>query len=104
MSWRNLNAKSKSMWLVSQAAVPQILEKTDDEFFSKIINILRQAVEVLYETVAAIPCLTCPVKPEGSMAVMVRTQNPRLTMLFMPRFYTHRKVFHHSGQVKPTTT
>ncbi|GMN53849.1 hypothetical protein TIFTF001_022987 [Ficus carica] len=61
-----------------QAAVPQILEKTNDEFFSKIIYIMRQAVEVLYETVAAIPCLTCPVKPEGSMAVMVKLNLPLL--------------------------
>lgn len=61
------------MACVPQAAVPEILEKTSDEFFLSIINIMRQAAVLLYETVKEIPCLSCPHKPEGSMTVMVRT-------------------------------
>jgi tyrosine aminotransferase len=33
---------------------------------------MREAVDLLYERIKEIPCLTCPHKPEGSMAVMVR--------------------------------
>ncbi|KAL2944431.1 putative aminotransferase TAT2 [Bienertia sinuspersici] len=53
-----------------QAAVPQILEKTDDVFFEKNINILKQTLESCFEGINKIPCLSCPQKPEGSMAVM----------------------------------
>lgn len=55
-----------------QAAVPQILEKTGDVFFSKIVNILREAADVCYDTIKEIPCITCPSKPEGSMFVIVK--------------------------------
>ncbi|KAF7141852.1 hypothetical protein RHSIM_Rhsim06G0138800 [Rhododendron simsii] len=55
-----------------QAAVPQILEKTGDVFFSKIVNLLREAADVCYDTIKEIPCITCPNKPEGSMFVMVK--------------------------------
>ncbi|XP_021719275.1 probable aminotransferase TAT2 [Chenopodium quinoa] len=55
-----------------QAAVPQILEKTDDAFFKKNINILKQTSELCFEGINKIPCLNCPQKPEGSMAVMVK--------------------------------
>jgi len=55
-----------------QAAVPQILEKTGDAFFSKIVNILRETADVCYDTIKEIPCITCPSKPEGSMFVMVK--------------------------------
>ncbi|KAL2944415.1 putative aminotransferase TAT2 [Bienertia sinuspersici] len=55
-----------------QAAVPQILEKTDNVFFDKNINILKQTSESCFEGINKIPCLSCPQKPEGSMAVMVK--------------------------------
>ncbi|CAO2814481.1 unnamed protein product [Amaranthus hypochondriacus] len=55
-----------------QGALPQIIEKTKEEFFANIINILREDVEVCYKKLQEIPCLTCPSKPEGSMFVMVR--------------------------------
>ncbi|XP_030482669.2 nicotianamine aminotransferase 1 [Cannabis sativa] len=61
-----------------QGAVPQILEKTNNEFFLNIKNIMREAAEFLYEAIEAIPCLTCPQKPEGSMAVMVKINLPLL--------------------------
>uniref|UniRef100_A0A5B7AZY5 Putative tyrosine aminotransferase-like n=1 Tax=Davidia involucrata TaxID=16924 RepID=A0A5B7AZY5_DAVIN len=55
-----------------QGAVPQILEKTEDDFFLKIVNILREAAEICYDRIKEIPCITCPSKPEGSMFVMVK--------------------------------
>ena len=58
-----------------QGAVPQILEKTGEDFFSKVIVILREAAHICYDRIMEIPCITCPNKPEGSMFVMVRTSN-----------------------------
>ncbi|XP_050247655.1 probable aminotransferase TAT2 isoform X2 [Quercus robur] len=55
-----------------QAAVPHILEQTDEAFFKKTINLLKNASDILCDTIKEIPCITCPLKPEGSMAVMVK--------------------------------
>ncbi|KAH9743892.1 Aminotran 1 2 domain-containing protein [Citrus sinensis] len=55
-----------------QGAVPQILEKTEEEFFSKIIDILRETADKCCDRLKEIPCITCPKKPEGSMFVMVK--------------------------------
>ena len=55
-----------------QGALTQILKHTKEDFFSKIINILREASDILYDRIKEIPCLICPHKPEGSMVAMVR--------------------------------
>lgn len=55
-----------------QAAVPQILESTDEVFFKKTINILKQTSEICCRKIKEVPCITCTHKPEGSMAMMVR--------------------------------
>ncbi|XVE66168.1 hypothetical protein DITRI_Ditri08aG0058700 [Diplodiscus trichospermus] len=55
-----------------QAAIPQILENTKDDFFAKIICILREAADICYNRIKEMPCITCPKKPEGSMFVMVK--------------------------------
>ncbi|XP_057507076.1 nicotianamine aminotransferase 1-like isoform X1 [Actinidia eriantha] len=55
-----------------QGALPQILGKTGDDFFSKIVNILREVADICYDRIKEIPCITCPSKPEGSMFVMVK--------------------------------
>ncbi|GMY24788.1 probable aminotransferase TAT2 isoform X1 [Fagus crenata] len=55
----------------TQGAIAQILENTKDDFFSKILNIIREAADICYDRIKEIPCLTCPYKPEGSMSVMV---------------------------------
>ncbi|KAJ4781814.1 Tyrosine aminotransferase [Rhynchospora pubera] len=55
-----------------QGALPQIIEKTKDDFFNNIINVLRDAAEICYNKIKDIKCLTCPHKPEGSMFVMVK--------------------------------
>ncbi|XP_059450618.1 nicotianamine aminotransferase 1-like [Corylus avellana] len=57
---------------VIQGALTQILEKTKEDFYSKILNIMREDANLLYEGIKEIPCLTCPHKPEGSMVVMVK--------------------------------
>ncbi|XP_057953145.1 nicotianamine aminotransferase 1-like [Malania oleifera] len=55
-----------------QGAVPQILEMTQEDFFSKIIALLREDSDICYDRIQEIPCITCPHKPEGSMFVMVK--------------------------------
>ncbi|RDX71020.1 putative aminotransferase TAT2, partial [Mucuna pruriens] len=55
-----------------QAAIPEILDKTKDDFLSKNLNTLREAANIVYDLCKEIPCLTCPHKPEGAMAVMVK--------------------------------
>lgn len=55
-----------------QAAVPQILERTKDDFYAKNLNIVRESANIFYDRCKEIPCLTCPHKPEGAMAVMVQ--------------------------------
>ncbi|KAL5573564.1 hypothetical protein UlMin_023161 [Ulmus minor] len=55
-----------------QAALPGIFEKTKNEFFSNILDVLREDANICYDRVNEIACLTCPHKPEGSMTVMVR--------------------------------
>ncbi|KAG4386035.1 hypothetical protein JHK82_034510 [Glycine max] len=54
-----------------QAAIPEILGKTKDDFLSKNLNILRETANIFYDLCKEIPCLTCPHKPEGAMCVMV---------------------------------
>ncbi|XP_057997603.1 probable aminotransferase TAT2 isoform X2 [Hevea brasiliensis] len=61
-----------------QAAVPYILEQTDEVFFKKTINILKQASEICCDRIKEIPCITCPHKPQGSMAVMMKLNLPLL--------------------------
>uniref|UniRef100_A0A5B6Z680 Putative Tyrosine transaminase family protein n=1 Tax=Davidia involucrata TaxID=16924 RepID=A0A5B6Z680_DAVIN len=56
----------------TQGALVQILEKTTEDFFSKIINILRETADICYGGLNEIPCITCSQKPEGAMSVMVK--------------------------------
>ncbi|KAM7279769.1 hypothetical protein ACFE04_006903 [Oxalis oulophora] len=55
-----------------QAAVPEIINQTDDVFFTKTINMLRKALDICCERIKEIPCIHCPYKPDGSMSVMVK--------------------------------
>ncbi|XP_057455539.1 probable aminotransferase TAT2 isoform X2 [Lotus japonicus] len=55
-----------------QAAIPQILERTNDDFHFKNLNMMREAANIFYDVCKEIPCLTCPHKPEGAMAAMVK--------------------------------
>ncbi|KAH7576974.1 hypothetical protein ACOSP7_002324 [Xanthoceras sorbifolium] len=56
----------------TQGAIPQILEKTEEDFFSKTNGLLREAADICYDGIKEIPCLACPYKPEGAMFVMVK--------------------------------
>lgn len=55
-----------------QAAVPRILQQTDEAFFTGTINTLKLSSDICYERIKDIPCITCPYKPEGSMALMAK--------------------------------
>lgn len=55
-----------------QAAVPQIIERTNEAFFKKNIDMLRLTADICCSRISEIPCLTCPDKPKGSMAMMVK--------------------------------
>ncbi|KAL8189256.1 hypothetical protein R6Q57_028822 [Mikania cordata] len=55
-----------------QAAVPRILEDTKEVFFERILCILKQTSDICCKKIKEIPCLTCPQKPQGAMAVMVK--------------------------------
>lgn len=55
-----------------QAAVPDILAKTNKDFFSKNINIYKEAANFCYEGIKDIPGVSCPTKPEAAMCFMVK--------------------------------
>ncbi|KAF5728041.1 hypothetical protein HS088_TW21G00184 [Tripterygium wilfordii] len=55
-----------------QAAVPRIIEQTNEGFFKKTIDLLKQTSDMCCEMIKEIHCITCPHKPEGSMAFMVK--------------------------------
>lgn len=54
-----------------QGALPNIIQNTMEDYFSKIIEALRETADICYNTIKEIPCITCRNKPEGSMLVMV---------------------------------
>ncbi|ESR60472.1 putative aminotransferase TAT2 [Citrus sinensis] len=66
-----LNAASHPVTFI-QAAVPRIVDETNEAFFAKIIGLLKETADICYERIKEIPCLTCPVKPQGAMFVMVK--------------------------------
>ncbi|KAI3736098.1 hypothetical protein L6452_15631 [Arctium lappa] len=55
-----------------QGALPDILSKTKEDFFSKIVNLIKEAANSCYEGIKDVPGLTCPTKPEGSMCLMAK--------------------------------
>lgn len=55
-----------------QGAIPQILEKTTQDFFSKTTNILRKNLDICYDKLKEIPCIMIPQKPEGAFFAMVK--------------------------------
>ncbi|KAF5787174.1 putative aminotransferase, class I/classII, tyrosine/nicotianamine aminotransferase [Helianthus annuus] len=55
-----------------QAAVPRILEDTKKAFFTSMLCTLKQTCDICFEKINEIPCFTCPQKPQGAMAVMVK--------------------------------
>ncbi|KAK3446084.1 hypothetical protein EUGRSUZ_A01840 [Eucalyptus grandis] len=61
-----------------QAAIPQILERTNEEFFLKVLRMLREGADICYDKIQEIPCLACPKRPEGSMFAMVKLNSSLL--------------------------
>ncbi|XP_054813931.1 probable aminotransferase TAT2 isoform X2 [Prosopis cineraria] len=55
-----------------QAAVPRIIKETEDVFFIKTLNMLRHTSDICCKEIEDIPCIFCPQKPDGSMAMMYR--------------------------------
>uniref|UniRef100_A0A0E0CJI6 Aminotransferase class I/classII large domain-containing protein n=1 Tax=Oryza meridionalis TaxID=40149 RepID=A0A0E0CJI6_9ORYZ len=55
-----------------KGALPDILAKTDDAFFTNALGVVKKAAEICYEKLKEIDCITCPHKPEGSMFVMAK--------------------------------
>ncbi|XXG61433.1 hypothetical protein AAC387_Pa05g0052 [Persea americana] len=66
-----LNITSEPVTFI-QAAVPDILWGTKEDFFNKTINILKQTSDICYNQIKEINCLTCFNKPVGSMFLMVK--------------------------------
>ncbi|PON32042.1 Tyrosine/nicotianamine aminotransferase, partial [Parasponia andersonii] len=61
-----------NLLLMYEGAIPNIIEKTPEEFFSRIIDTLKRASEICYGRIKEIPCLSCPVKPESSFFMIVK--------------------------------
>uniref|UniRef100_M4E1N6 Aminotransferase class I/classII large domain-containing protein n=1 Tax=Brassica campestris TaxID=3711 RepID=M4E1N6_BRACM len=55
-----------------KAAVPTILEQTDESFFKKTLNSLKNSSDICYDWINEIPCIDSSHRPEGSMAMMVK--------------------------------
>ncbi|CDP15859.1 unnamed protein product [Coffea canephora] len=66
-----LNISSDPATIV-QGAIIQVLEKTKEEFFLKIVNLLREAAETCCSKIKEIPCFACPSKPEGALFALVK--------------------------------
>nr|XP_043610122.1 tyrosine aminotransferase-like [Erigeron canadensis] len=55
-----------------QGAVPDILGKTKEDFFTNIVSMIKEAANTCYDGISDVPGIICPSKPEGSMFVMVK--------------------------------
>jgi len=55
-----------------QGAVPQIIANTKEDYFMKILNLLRNSADLCYSKIKETRGITCPHKPEGSMFVMAK--------------------------------
>ncbi|KAL6877533.1 hypothetical protein ACP4OV_012748 [Aristida adscensionis] len=55
-----------------QGAVPQIIANTKQDYFNKILDLLRNLSDLCYGKIKETTGITCPHKPEGSMFVMAK--------------------------------
>jgi tyrosine aminotransferase len=55
-----------------QAAVPRILEQSEEVFFKRNLNLLKQTSDICCDKIMDIPLMSCPHKPQGSMSLMVK--------------------------------
>ncbi|KAG6416889.1 hypothetical protein SASPL_124330 [Salvia splendens] len=56
-------------WL---AALPEIPLKTPSEFYDKIVNLFRDSADKCYKLTNEIPGISCPIKPQGCMFLMIK--------------------------------
>lgn len=57
---------------IAQAAIPQIIEKTTEDFYRQTLQLLSHAADICYDRIQKLNVLYCPAKPQGSMFVMVK--------------------------------
>lgn len=57
---------------IAQAAIPQIIKKTPEDFYQQTLQLLSHAADICYDRIQKIDVFYCPAKPEGSMFVMVK--------------------------------
>ncbi|KAG6418497.1 hypothetical protein SASPL_120701 [Salvia splendens] len=61
-----------------QAALPEILLKTPTEFYDKIVNLFRKSADKCYKLTNDIPGISCPIKPQGCMFLMIKLDLSKL--------------------------
>ncbi|KAL6629657.1 hypothetical protein ACP70R_029422 [Stipagrostis hirtigluma subsp. patula] len=55
-----------------QGAIPQIIANTKEDYFNKILDLLRNLADLCYGKIKETRGIKCPRKPEGSMFVMAK--------------------------------
>ncbi|CAA7410183.1 unnamed protein product [Spirodela intermedia] len=61
-----------------QGAIPEIIKNTTQDFFDKMISLLRQMGSMCYDRVQEMGCFHCRHKAEGSMFMLVELDLSRL--------------------------
>ncbi|KAJ4805219.1 Tyrosine aminotransferase [Rhynchospora pubera] len=56
---------------IVQAAVPQMLSDSHEEFHRNTVKLLESSANMLYQRISQIETLNCPLRPQGSMFMMV---------------------------------
>ncbi|KAJ3688457.1 hypothetical protein LUZ61_017621 [Rhynchospora tenuis] len=64
---------------IVQAAVPRILSDSHEEFHTNTIQLLKSSADMLYQRISLIETLNCPLKPQGSMFMMVEINTKALS-------------------------
>uniref|UniRef100_A0A0E0GSV3 Aminotransferase class I/classII large domain-containing protein n=1 Tax=Oryza nivara TaxID=4536 RepID=A0A0E0GSV3_ORYNI len=62
-----------------RGAIPHIMKNTNDEFFRKTLELLKETAEICFGEIKEIKCITCPHKPEGSFFMMVKLDISQLS-------------------------
>ncbi|BAF19493.1 nicotianamine aminotransferase 1-like isoform X1 [Oryza sativa Japonica Group] len=75
-SFRNLTTGPATF---IQGAIPHIMKNTNDEFFRKTLELLKETAEICFGEIKEIKCITCPHKPEGSFFMMVKLDISQLS-------------------------
>jgi tyrosine aminotransferase len=60
----------------AQAALPNILKKTTQEFYEQTLRTLSHAADICYNRAQKFDVLCCQSKPQGSMSLMIKINIP----------------------------